>query len=372
MSETGKKSPETRRGKPEAPGSWLARIADPGSFIYRHDGKGVFTYVSPSVRRVLGYRAKDFLRHYTRFLTSDPRNKDARRRTSLSIKGRPQKPYLLEVFHAGGSTRWLEIIEVPVKDAGGRFGGVEGLARDVTARVRAEKALEESKARLEAEVADRTRQLAAEHSALKKNWANLEALVNNTTDLIWSVDRDLRFITFNEAYRKSREAQLSHRVKPGDRALAHVPATEVHKWKRRYLRALSGQSFREEDSYVRSGHRHCCDLNFGPILLDGRIIGAACSGRDITARRRMEEDLRRGSAQLNAIFNNSPMNMLLVDKARRITKISLSGVPDRPPAARTYLGDFPVRQGRKPQGDKPLHRQRTGLLRGFHRDHSGG
>ncbi|MDQ7773933.1 MAG: ATP-binding protein [Elusimicrobiales bacterium] len=183
---------------------------------------------------------------------------------------------------------------------------------------------------MEAEVAERTRQLAAEHAALKKNWANLEALVNNTADLIWSVDRDLRFITFNEAYRKSCESFFSRRVKPGDHALAQASAPDVHKWKKRYLRALSGQCFREEDSYLRSGHRHCYDFSFGPILLDGRIIGAACSGRDITARRRMEEELRRGSAQLNAIFNNSPMIMLLVDKARRITKISLSGVPDRP------------------------------------------
>ncbi len=329
MSVSGKKKNCAKPGETSGFGSWLARVSDPDSFCYRHDGKGVFTYVSPSVRRVLGYRAKDFLRHYTRFLTSDPRNKEARLRTARSIKGRTQKPYLLEAFNAGGSTRWLEIIEVPVKDAGGRCVGVEGLARDVTARVRAEQALAESKARLEAEVADRTRQLASEHAALKKNWANLEALVNNTADLIWSVDRDLKLITFNEAYRKSCESYLPRRVKPGDHSLAQASAPEVHKWKKRYLRALSGQSFREEDSYVRSGHRHCYDFNFGPILLDGRIIGAACSGRDVTARRRMEEELRRGSAQLNAIFNNSPMIMLLVDQDRRITKISLSGVPDR-------------------------------------------
>jgi PAS domain S-box-containing protein len=320
------------RSKPEGPAGFsagLLRAFGQDSFFYRHDGKGVFTHVSPSVRGVLGYGAGDFLKHYTRYLTSDPVNKEARRHTALSIKGKKQRPYLLEVFHARGGTRWLEVMEAPVRDRSGAVSGVEGVARDVTARVKAERALEEKKLGLEAEVAERTRQLAAEHAALKKNWANLEALVNNTADLIWSVDRDLRFITFNEAYRKSCESFFSRRVKPGDHALAQASAPDVHKWKKRYLRALSGQCFREEDSYLRSGHRHCYDFSFGPILLDGRIIGAACSGRDITARRRMEEELRRGSAQLNAIFNNSPMIMLLVDKARRITKISLSGVPDR-------------------------------------------
>lgn len=317
---------------PEEPAGFKSRLArafGSDSFFYRHDGKGVFTYVSPSVRGVLGYAVKDFLKHYTRYLTPDPLNKEARRHTALSIKGRKQKPYLLEIFHARGGTRWLEAIEFPVRDARGKVAGVEGVAMDVTARVKAERALEEKKKGLEAEVAERTRQLSAEHAAMKKNWANLEGLVNSTADLIWSVGKDLRFITFNEAYRKSCETHRSRRLKFGDHALSLASAPDVHKWKRRYLRALSGQSFREEDRYSRSGHRHYYEFNFAPILLDGRIIGAACSGRDITARRRMEEELRRGSAQLNAIFNNSPMIMLLVDKERRITKISLSGVPSR-------------------------------------------
>ncbi|KAF0126096.1 MAG: two-component sensor histidine kinase [Elusimicrobia bacterium] len=329
MSKKGAKPVTSVPEEPAGFRSRLARAFGSDSFFYRHDGKGVFTYVSPSVRGVLGYAVKDFLRHYTRYLTPDPRNEEARRRTVLSLKGKKQKPYLLEVFHARGGTRWLEALEVPVKDQRGKVAGVEGVARDVTARVNAEKELEEKKRGLEAEVTERTRQLAAGHAALKKNWANLEGLLNNTSDLIWSVDRGLKFITFNEAYRKICESRLSRRVKPGDPVLANALAPDVHKWKKRYSRALSGQSFREEDSYVRSGRRHYYDLTFGPILLDGKIIGAACSGRDITARRRMEEELRRGSAQLNAIFNNSPMIMLLVNKDRRITRISLSGVPNK-------------------------------------------
>ncbi|HBE89282.1 MAG TPA: hypothetical protein DDW67_09115 [Elusimicrobia bacterium] len=329
MSKPGNKNPKIKPEEPAGFGSRLIRAVAADSFFFRHDGKGVFTYVSPSVRSVLGYSVKDFLSHYTRYLTPDPRNKEARRHTGLSLKGRRQKPYLVELFHARGGARWLEVLEVPVRDGRGKVAGVEGVARDVTARVREEKALEERRRALEAEISERTRQLAAEHAAVKKNWANLEGLVNNTTDLVWSVDKGLRFITFNEAYRKSFEVYFSAPVRPGDPALERASAPEVHKWKKRYQKILSGQSFKEEDCYSRSGRRHYFEFNFSPILLDGNVIGAACFGRDVTSRRKMEEDLRRGSAQLNAIFNNSPMIMLLVNKERRITKISLSGVSSR-------------------------------------------
>jgi len=35
-------------------------------FFYRHGRDGVFNYVSPAVRHVLGYSPENFLKHYTR------------------------------------------------------------------------------------------------------------------------------------------------------------------------------------------------------------------------------------------------------------------------------------------------------------------
>jgi len=282
----------------------LAGSFGSGTFFYRYDLRGYFTQVSPSVRGVLGYCAKDFLGHYTRYFTPHPCNKEARRRAALSIKGKRQKPYLVEMRHAGGGTRWLELLEAPVRDQRGKRAGVEGVARDVTARVRSELALAEA----------------------RRNCADLECLLNNTADLAWSVDRGLRFVTFNDPFRKNFESRLGAVPRPGDRALDRLPAPFVHRWKKRYLEALSGAVFRDEETFTRCGHRHNFEFAFAPILLDGKIVGAACLGRDVTSRRRMEEDLKRASAQLNAVFNNSPLLMLLVDKERRIKKVSMSGV----------------------------------------------
>ncbi len=43
------------------------------SFFFAHNPEGIFTYVSPSITKVLGYAPEDFLAHYTQFLTDNPK-----------------------------------------------------------------------------------------------------------------------------------------------------------------------------------------------------------------------------------------------------------------------------------------------------------
>jgi len=130
-------------------------------FFYQHGADGVFTYLSPSVRNVLGYGPEDFLKHYTRYLTDDPANREVVRHTARSLKGVQQPPYRLQVFHKNGSRRWLEVLEMPVKDAHGRTAMVEGIAHDITERVKAHDELEKYRAGLEDLVGEQTAELKA-------------------------------------------------------------------------------------------------------------------------------------------------------------------------------------------------------------------
>lgn len=107
-------------------------------FLYSHDVNGIFTYLSVSVADLLGYAPEEFQRHYTSALTDHPVNREAVRRTTLSIQGQQQPPYEVEIFHKDGSRRWLEVSEVPVKDGDGRVTAVEGIAHDITDRKRIE------------------------------------------------------------------------------------------------------------------------------------------------------------------------------------------------------------------------------------------
>lgn len=119
-------------------------------FLYETDTAGRFTFASPSVKLVLGYEVGEFLHLYTDFLTDHPMNAEARRRTEASNRGEQQPPYLVEVRHRDGTPRRLEVQEVPVLDAAGVVGFVEGTARDVTRELELRETMRIQAAALEA------------------------------------------------------------------------------------------------------------------------------------------------------------------------------------------------------------------------------
>ncbi len=55
---------------------------------------------------------------------------------------------------------------------------------------------------------------------------------------------------------------------------------------------------------------------------DGKITGALSSGEDITERKKTEEKIQQSEAELSAIYNYTPLAILLLDHERRIRKIN--------------------------------------------------
>jgi len=114
-------------------------------FFYRHDTAGVFTYLSPSVASMLGYSPQEFSTHYTRYLTDSPLNLAVVAHTDGSLRGEQQPPYEVEILHQDGSTRSLEVTEVPLRGPDGGVIGVEGIAHDVTARKQTEQTVKQTR-----------------------------------------------------------------------------------------------------------------------------------------------------------------------------------------------------------------------------------
>jgi PAS domain S-box-containing protein len=110
-------------------------------FFYSHNTDGIFTYVSPSISNILGYSTKEFLTHYSEYLTDNPINNEVVRHTELSIKGIKQPPYELEIYHKKGFVRILKVQEAPVLDKDCKVIAVEGIAEDITERKRVEEKL---------------------------------------------------------------------------------------------------------------------------------------------------------------------------------------------------------------------------------------
>ncbi len=110
-------------------------------FFYRHNIKGVFEYVSPSVKNILGYSQKEFLTHFSKYLTDNPINIQADKKTQLSIKGERQEPYELEIYDSNNNVHILLVSESPLFNSNNEVIAVEGIVHDVTSYKEAEETI---------------------------------------------------------------------------------------------------------------------------------------------------------------------------------------------------------------------------------------
>jgi two-component system, NtrC family, sensor kinase len=111
--------------------------------FYSQAPNGILLFVSPSVKKILGYTTKDFRNKYIQLYTDNPINKTARVKSKNSRQGIQQSKYISEIFDSKESPRILEISEVPIFNDEGKLVSVEGLAHDITERQKAEEIIKE-------------------------------------------------------------------------------------------------------------------------------------------------------------------------------------------------------------------------------------
>lgn len=121
---------------------------------------------------------------------------------------------------------------------------------------------------------------------------NLNALINNTRDLMWSVDEGMKLITFNQAFEDLVKSVTGDKPQKGLNVLDFAYSTDLqHRYSVYYERALAGESFTETE-YSENPVEFWSEISFYPIYEKGQVIGTACFARNITDRKRAEKQLR--------------------------------------------------------------------------------
>lgn len=119
--------------------------------------------------------------------------------------------------------------------------------------------------------------------------ASLEAIINNSRHLIFSIDRNLTVKVSNQNGRVQGEVKgYEYLVSGINLRNLPIPPELLEGWQERYKRAFSGEAFTEE--FEQGGHDWEVSLN--PISEYGRVTGAAVFVRDIDQRKQEERELR--------------------------------------------------------------------------------
>ncbi len=126
---------------------------------------------------------------------------------------------------------------------------------------------------------------------MEENHANLEALIENTKDAIWSIDRDYKITAINQKMKKGFEiafnAVLDHGVSPLD----FLPEPLKTTARNRYDKVLKGVQFVVEEKVDIESVTMYNSISYNPIKAGDEVIGAAVFSRDITERYDYEANL---------------------------------------------------------------------------------
>ncbi|WP_342677842.1 PAS domain S-box protein [Methanofollis sp. UBA420] len=120
--------------------------------IFATDAEGLFTYVSPAVRRISGYDPGEFLGKNFVFNQGDA---DLSRFESFFAdlrEGKAIEGLAIRIRAKDGSARYLEINAAPILNSGVMVGA-QGVARDVTERMEMERVRAEAYAQIEQNIA---------------------------------------------------------------------------------------------------------------------------------------------------------------------------------------------------------------------------
>lgn len=137
-----------------------------------------------------------------------------------------------------------------------------------------------------------------ESLALKKSEAKLRAIINNTDILIWSVDSELNFTSFNKPFFDHMK-NYNIEVSVGSKAVSQrVNDPQLQKkWFEFYQTGLSGKSMKAEEN------RFGIDFHYSlaPITEENRVVGVNVFATNITGQKQRATELAEANKQIGEL-----------------------------------------------------------------------
>jgi len=141
------------------------------------------------------------------------------------------------------------------------------------------------------------------YDAIRNSEQKLLSTINNTRDLIWSVDRDLKIIFCNKVFQEFFYNHFRVALDTGDYVLGNWHSESfIKKRAGEYARTLNGESISTVVEEIIDGNTHYYEITSCPITdIDEKIVGVNCVSRDITEQKNQVNKIERQNAMLKEI-----------------------------------------------------------------------
>ena len=194
-----------------------------------------------------------------------------------------------------GAITWLSFTYNPVKNDRDKIVGICIAGLDIT----------------EKKIAEQQREFER---------SNLYALINNTNDLMWSVSRDFKLITSNQAFDEMTKRMSGKAMTKGsDIFTGQFDVQMQQRYRQYYERAFAGEAFTETE-YTFTSFEYWAENSFYPIYEGNKVVGTACFSRNISSQKKTAELLQRSfdeqhllADRMYSIINTLPANIALLN-----------------------------------------------------------
>lgn len=255
------------------------------NFLIRINIEGKYTFANRQFLTVFGYKANEIIgRHFS--VTSIPDEFVLCEKAFEKCINNPGK--VIHIAHkkvdkAGElhDTQW-EFVSVTNED--GDVTEIQGIGQDITHKKRAEQENINTK-------------------------SNLEGLIDNTDDLIWSIDREFRYLYINKAFKTllhQRTGEVPTEGEPAysDAVLEAYKEERMEEWRGYYNRALKGEKYYVTNQGINPLNQQPIyyETHFNPIYNSfNEIIAVGCFSKNITDRLTTEKMLTNQNERLKHI-----------------------------------------------------------------------
>jgi PAS domain S-box-containing protein len=254
-----------------------------------NDLNGIFQFVTPSIKEVLGYEIDDIIgRSSLDFIHPEDLGRIKEALNRIVDKGQAEETYRFR--HADGHFVFLESSGRAIK-TWNRVTGFVISSRDITERMRAEE-------------------------ALKKSEHRFRDLAELLPEAVYETDDRLNFTYGNhkafELFGYSPED-----LKAGLNAFSMIAPEDRPRVMENFSRRLQGEELGllEYKGMRKDGSLFPILLHNVPIQKEGKFVGARGIVIDITERKQMEEALRESEEKLQMALSGAEMGMWNLDLA---------------------------------------------------------
>lgn len=275
---------------------YLNLIKNTSDLIALFDGEGTITFISPSITEIFGYETKDLMYKKMDILLHPNEKKYVYKQLKKLVENKQDTMRIEhQILHKNGD--WIYCETIGVNKLSSPLKSILINTRNISEKKRAEQLLQESEERY-------------------------RGIVDNINDGIITLDLHGNFTYVNSiaAKRSGRSVKKMLTLNIYDLIMPE----KLESAKNRFYKIISGKPQPPfELAYLSAeGKKIYIEVNARPIFENNKISSIHAVTRDITDRKKIEDQLKESEEKYRSIFNSSDVAIILTDMNGIVTDVN--------------------------------------------------